>query len=80
LLIYRSENPGVLKNVANTLLLGGPIVRSGLRGRSSMIGFLNISRQKLKTYYAEGNLDFKILLILDNASVEVLDLRVYLRT
>jgi hypothetical protein len=38
-----------------------------------MIGLLNISCQKWKKYCAEEILDFRILLILDNASAHVLD-------
>jgi hypothetical protein len=69
LLFYRSKNTRALKNVVKSSL---PVVwnshrRPGLRGRFSVLGLLNISCQKRKQYCAEDDLDFRILLILDNA-------------
>jgi hypothetical protein len=73
--VCKSENPRALMNVAKSSL---PVIwkshgKAWVTRQIVNDWFVEYFLPEMKIYCAEENLDFRILLILDNASVHVLD-------
>ena len=75
LLIHRSENPRALKNVVKSRL---PVIwksnrKAWMTSAVFREWFVEYFVLEMKKYCSENNLDFKILLLLDNASSHKID-------